>query len=140
MTVDSADPACAPRGVIDADELGAWLRLLETPKLGRESARKLLAAFGSPQAAIDASTAARRQVISAAPAAALGAPSPELDALIAATLAWLHADVPEARYVLTLGDPAYPPLLLHSADPPLLLYAQGRIELLRADEIGRAHV
>ena len=121
--------------MIDPTELGAWLRLLETPKLGRESARKLLATFGSPQAAIDASVSARRQVISAAPAAALGVPSPELDALIAATLAWLGADVPEARCVFTLGDPLYPPLLLNSADPPLLLYAQGRIELLRSDAI-----
>ena len=135
MTGGRLDPLCASCSVIDPAELGAWLRLLETPQLGRESARKLLAAFGSPQAAIDASTAARRQVISAAPAAALAAPSSELDALIAATLSWLRADAPEPRCVFTLGDPLYPPLLLHSADPPLLLYAQGRIELLRTDAI-----
>ena len=135
LTIYGTEPLGASHGVIDPAELGAWLRLLQTPKLGRESARKLLATFGSPQAAIDASTSARRQVISAAPAAALGVPSPELDALIAATLAWLSADVPEARCVFTLGDPLYPPLLLNSADPPLLLYAQGRIELLRSDAI-----
>ena len=135
LTVDHPESPGAAHGVIDPAELGAWLRLLETPKLGRESARKLLAAFGSPQAAIDATTSARRQVINAAPAAALGAPSPEIDALIAATLAWLRADVTEARCIFTLGDPLYPPLLLHSADPPLLLYAQGRIELLRTDAI-----
>jgi DNA processing protein len=34
--------------VLDSQELGAWLRLTETPQLGRESVRKLLAAFGSP--------------------------------------------------------------------------------------------
>ena len=44
--------------MIDRLELGAWLRLTETPQLGRESARKLLAAFGSPEAAIAATTAA----------------------------------------------------------------------------------
>lgn len=120
---------------MDPAELGAWLRLIETPKLGRESARKLLATFGSPQAAIDASTSARRQVISAAAAGALDTASSELDALIAATLDWLQADVPEPRCVFTLGDSLYPPMLLHSADPPLLLYAQGRIELLREDSI-----
>jgi len=32
--------------------------------------------------------------------------------------------------VLTLADPAYPPLLLEIADPPLLLYVRGRAELL----------
>jgi DNA processing protein len=30
------------------------------------------------------------------------------------------------RHVLTLGDPAYPRRLLQTADPPLLLYVQGR--------------
>ena len=40
--------------MIERDELAAWLRLLETPKLGRESARRLLSAFGSPDAAIAA--------------------------------------------------------------------------------------
>ncbi|MEO6033075.1 MAG: DNA-processing protein DprA [Burkholderiaceae bacterium] len=118
------------------DELAAWLQLLETPRVGRESARKLLAAFGSPQAALHASTAARREVVGTTAAAALGASSPELDALIASTLAWLDAAPPsEPRSVITLGDPLYPPALLETADPPVLLYAQGRAELLRADSI-----
>jgi DNA processing protein len=38
----------------DRDDLAAWLRLLQTPGIGRESARKLLAAFGSPQAVFEA--------------------------------------------------------------------------------------
>jgi DNA processing protein len=33
---------------------------------------------------------------------------------------------------VTLGDPAYPEPLLQTADPPLLLYAAGRLELLQA--------
>ena len=41
----------APEG-----DLAAWLRLLETPGVGRDSARKLLASFASPQAAIAAPT------------------------------------------------------------------------------------
>ena len=40
--------------MIDRDEFSAWLRLLETPGIGRESARALLARFGSPEAAIGA--------------------------------------------------------------------------------------
>jgi len=37
--------------------------------------------------------------------------------------------------VITLGDPRYPPSLLQTADPPLLLYAQGRCELLQAQSL-----
>ena len=32
------------------EELGAWMRLVLTPGVGPESARRLLATFGEPQA------------------------------------------------------------------------------------------
>jgi DNA processing protein len=121
--------------VIDPAELGAWLQLLETPQVGRESARKLLAAFGSPQAVILATTAARAEVVGPVQAAALAHAPDTLGALVAATLEWLAAGVPEARDVITLGDPRYPQSLLDAADPPVLLYAQGRIDLLQAEAI-----
>lgn len=123
------------RRVNDRHELGAWLRLLETPLLGRESARKLLAAFGSPQAVIEAPTHARRELVGAIQAAALATYPDDVAARVVATLAWLDADAGEPRAVITLGDPHYPRALLASADPPLLLYAQGRLELLQADSI-----
>ena len=59
-------------------------------------------------------------------------------ALLAATLAWLDgrpADAAGGRDVLVLGDPRYPAALLETADPPTLLYVDGRIELLAADSI-----
>ena len=121
--------------MIDRHELGAWLRLAETPQLGRESARKLLAAFGSPQAVIAATPAARREVVGAAQAEALSAAPESLDALLAATLSWLTAEASEPRDVITLGDPRYPAALIETADPPLLLYAQGRFDLLRAQAV-----
>jgi DNA processing protein len=121
--------------MIDRDELHAWLRLLETPGVGRESARQLMSAFGSPQAAIAATTAARREVVGASQAAALADEPEHLAALLAATLAWLAAGIDEPRAVVTLGDANYPRSLLESPDPPLLLYAQGRLELLQADAI-----
>ena len=121
--------------MVDRDELGAWLRLLETPALGRESARKLLAAFGSSQAVIAASAAARREVVGPAQATALDTEPATLAAQIDSTLAWLNADAPEPRAAITLGDPRYPRALLESPDPPLLLYAQGRTELLQAAAI-----
>ena len=121
--------------MIDPSELGAWQRLLETPGVGRDSARKLLAAFGSPQAVIGAAVDARHEVVGPLPAQALSDVPEALPALVAATLAWLQADAAEPRAVVTLGDPRYPSALLNAADPPVLLYAQGRLDLLQADSI-----
>jgi DNA processing protein len=119
--------------LIERDELAAWLRLLETPQVGRESARKLLAAFGSAQAAVDASIGARREVVASGAAQALATLPSTLDALVQTTLGWLAADGSHA--VLTLGDPLYPDALLNTADPPLLLYLHGRAELLQAASV-----
>ncbi len=121
--------------MIDRDELAAWLRLIETPKVGRDSARRLLAAFGSPQAVFEATSSARSEVAGAAAAEALATEHESLDALVGLTLAWLGAAAAEARAVITLGDPLYPPALLETADPPLVMYTQGRTELLRAEAI-----
>jgi DNA processing protein len=116
-------------------ELAGWLRLVETPGIGRESARKLLAAFASPQAVIAAPEAARRAVVGAA-GAALSKPPAEFDALLRRTLDWLDENLAEApRSIVTLGDPGYPPQLLQMADPPLLLYLLGRAELLASPSV-----
>src|SRR5690606_34834523 len=40
------------------------------------------------------------------------------------------------RHVLTLSSPAYPPLLLEIADPPPVLFVQGRPELLALPQLG----
>ena len=121
---------------MDREEVAAWLRLLETPVVGRESARRLLAAFGSPEAALSASSAARREVVPAEPAKALEQEPENFPALLETTWRWLSDDSTGPRHVLALGDPAYPALLLQTADPPLLLYVQGDLALLRAPGIG----
>ena len=112
------------------DDLASWLRLLRTPGVGRESARRLLAACGSPDAVFAARPATLRELVSAATATALVTLPQRHAEQLAATESWLDADA--TRHVLTLGDPAYPAALLETADPPLLLYAQGRLELLAA--------
>ena len=53
------------------NELGAWLRLVLTPGVGSESARRLLAAFGQPAAVLAQSPTALSQVVSAAQTQAL---------------------------------------------------------------------
>ncbi len=123
--------------MMERDELSAWLRLVETTGVGRTSARTLLAAFGSPEAAIGASTAARQRVVPGPAGAALANPPPGHDALVDRTLRWLEdgAGAGETRDVIVLGDPRYPHLLLETADPPLLLHVRGRIELLQAPSV-----
>ena len=114
--------------MLPADEFAAWLRLLETPGLGRDGARQLLASFGSPEAVFDAPPAALRQVLGAARAAALANEPPAFAERLAAARRWFASGADHG--VLTLGDAAYPPLLLQTADPPLLLYVQGDPERL----------
>ena len=121
--------------MLERDELAAWLRLLETPGVGLGTARRVLAAFGSPEAVFDAGTAARRALLGPEAASALETPPETLPALLEATWRWLAESSDAPRHVLTLGDPAYPSAWLETADPPLLLYAIGRIELLRAPAI-----
>lgn len=122
--------------MMDREEIAAWLRLLETPQVGRESARRLLAAFGSPEAVFTAPIAARREVVAAEAAKALDHAPDHLPLLLEATWRWLSEESTGPRRVLALGDPAYPELLLQTADPPLLMYVQGDVKLLNAPGIG----
>lgn len=108
-------------------ELAAWLRLLLTPGVGHESARKLLAAFGLPEAVFAQSTSAWQAVVGAR-ARALETPPDDLDAQLDRLLSWLAGGTD--RHVLTLGDALYPPELLQMADPPLMLYVLGDVQAL----------
>ncbi|MCJ0765846.1 DNA-processing protein DprA [Variovorax terrae] len=116
---------------MERDELAAWLRLTLTPGVGNDSARRLLAAFGLPQAVFGQPASALQQVVSLAQAGALRSEPPTLAAQLDATWQWLHGPAdPEAaqpgrRRVLVLGDTDYPAALLSLEDPPLMLYLLG---------------
>ena len=114
----------------EREELGAWLRLLETPGIGAETARKLLAAFGPPPAVWAQTSSAWASVVGRRVAEAMAAEPEHLAALVEATWAWLHND-PDRRAIVTLGDEDYPAPLLQTEDPPCLLYAMGWIPQLR---------
>ncbi len=109
-------------------EFAAWLRLLETPGLGRSAARRLLAACGSPEAVLATPAATLRELAGAAVAQALSTPPPLYAERLAAAQAWRAASAD--HHVLILGDPAWPPTLLQTADPPLLLYVRGDLSAL----------
>ena len=107
------------------DDLADWLRLVLTPGLGAAGQRPLLATFGLPGHVF---AAPRRQL-----AAVVGdgladrLRSDDQRDAVDAHLRW--AREPGNR-VLSLADADYPRTLLDTADPPTLLYAKGRTELL----------
>jgi len=116
----TADPDLSP------DELAAWLRLLLTPGVGRTSARRLLAACGHVQAIWDGPSTCWRALVTDAQAHALARLPPDFARQREATLRWLHSPAAgQTHALLPLGHPQYPQALLHTQDPPLLLFVQG---------------
>ncbi len=109
----------------DSEVLGDWLRLTLTPGIGRETQRKLLAAFGLPAAIYAAGRSALRCVIGDKATSLL------LDhnnvAAVEAACTWSHAP---AQHIVTLADAEYPQALLEIPDPPTVIYVRGRLELL----------
>ena len=112
---------------MEREELGGWLRLTLTPGVGNETARRLLAAFGLPQAVWGQSTVALRQVVSEAQAASLRAEPAQLAPLLELTWTWLQETGAGSaqRQIVVLGDADYPTSLLSIEDPPLMLYLLG---------------
>jgi DNA processing protein len=123
--VQDTDPILsAERAAVVSD----WLRLEQAPGVGRRSAGRLLKEFGAPAAIFNAGYGALAEHVSPAQAQALCAPiPPDTARLLDATLSWLAYP---AHHLLTLHDDAYPHLLANIADPPLLLYIKGRLDLL----------
>lgn len=106
--------------------LAAWLRLTLIPGIGGETQRKLLAAFGLPEAIFSAGRHNVRSVI-----------GHKADLLfnfdpadsIERSLRWAEDS---AQHILTLADRNYPPALLEIADPPNVLYVRGNPDLLNS--------
>lgn len=123
------DPATTCNAGNDpAHWLPPWLRLERTPGVGAGTARRLLATFGLPENIFTANLADLLAVVPEKTARALLLPPPDTTlALIDKTLEWASRS---GNRVLTLADPDYPQLLLDIPDPPAILYAKGRIDLL----------
>lgn len=126
---------------MDRDELGAWLRLTLCHGVGNGTARRLLAAFGMPQAVFGQPEAALLQCATPGQVRSLLAVPEAWESLLQTTWQWLSAEDRHgaARTVITLGDERYPRMLLETADPPLLLYVTGPEHLLRDRPFPEGH-
>jgi DNA processing protein len=111
---------------VEAD-LADWLRLSLVPGVGDETARELLSRFGLPQQIFASSHTALSAAVGRKLASSLLAELPEEQ--IRRALEWVAQD---RHHIFTLADPGYPQALLRTGDPPLLVYAVGRGELLNA--------
>lgn len=107
------------------EDLAAWLALSLTPGLGSDAARRLLSEFGDPQRVLGANrTELARHVPDTVTAAIKRGPAEDA---LPRVRAWLEDPV---NRIVTLADTEYPRQLLQIPDPPLLLYAKGRVDLL----------
>ncbi len=111
--------------MIDDDGLAAWLRLTLIPGIGGETQRKLLAAFGLPEAIFAAGRLAARAVVGDRADLLFDFdPAESVDR----SLTWAAQ---AGQHIITLADAAYPKALLEIADPPCVLYVRVQIGLLQ---------
>jgi DNA processing protein len=106
--------------------LASWLQLTLTPGLGAAALRSLLKQFGLPQEIL----ARRRSELEACvPLSVVEAlDSPDVRDAVSRALQWNEQ---RDHHLITLADEEYPKTLLEIPDPPALLYAVGRAELLQ---------
>lgn len=109
----------------DSVSLSSWLRLTLIPGIGGETQRKLLTAFGLPEAVFSSSRSALRDLIGDRTTRLLL--DTRNEEAVASACAWSKG---QDQHIITLADPDYPQALLEIPDPPTLIYVRGRLELL----------
>lgn len=111
--------------MLPTESLRHWLRLTLVPGVGSETQRKLLQAFGLPEAVFSAPRSELRDVVGDRIAAVLL--ETDNSDLVQTACDW---SVGESQHIVTLADSEYPQALLEISDPPTLIYVRGRLELL----------
>jgi DNA processing protein len=118
--------------VLSQEEELHWLALKLVPGLGTRTSKRLLDRFRSPQAIFRASrTELEGAGVSGAVAQSI------VSGCVFEDAATQQEKVKESGAVLvTIGDPRYPAPLREIYDPPVLLFARGRLELLESIMLG----
>ena len=121
-----------PVETLSREEELHWIALRLLPGLGTRNAGKLIARFRSPQAVFRAS---RTELESAGLSGALAQS-------ITSGCSFEDAVIQQEKMLATsavavpISDARYPPLLREIYDPPILLFARGRLELLQSTLFG----
>jgi DNA processing protein len=105
-------------------EAAAWVRLHLTRGLGRAGLIRLIAAFGSPEAALAAAPSTWQKQAGVRDLVAASVPAAD-DPLLAQSLAELNRL--SVRIITLWDEDLYPPLLRTIHDPPALLYLRGAL-------------
>jgi DNA processing protein len=111
-------------------DLRHWLRLTSIPGVGGEARRRLLGTFGLPQSIFSSPLSSLAATVDLALAERLI--GHDADKEIDAGLSWAAE---AGNHIVALADAEYPQALLDQEDPPLLLYAKGRLDLLNLPAI-----
>jgi DNA processing protein len=109
-----------------------WLALTLIPGLGTRTAGKLIQRFRTPQAVFSAS---RTELEGAGLSGAL-AQSIASGCTFEDAVAQQEKMLEAGALAVTITEPRYPPLLREIFDPPVLLFARGRVELLQSTAFG----
>ncbi|HLM98806.1 MAG TPA: DNA-processing protein DprA [Bryobacteraceae bacterium] len=121
-----------PVQVASREEELHWIALTLVPGLGTRNAGKLISRFRTPQAVFRASrTELEGAGISGAVAQSISSGCSFEDAV-----AQQEKMLETATVAVTLNDPRYPAQLREIYDPPVMLFARGRVELLQATLFG----
>lgn len=130
MASATGSPALLPDRLTAEEELH-WLALILTPGLGTIRVHGLLKALGTPEAIFRGSPSLLE---------AVGA-SPSVARAIASGLAFDEAASQQTllrkhgALLVPIAHPAYPPQLRQIYDPPVVLFARGRLDLLTSVQI-----
>jgi DNA processing protein len=114
--------------VLSREEELYWLALKLVPGLGTRTAGKLLDRFRTPREAFRAS----RTELEAAGVNGAVAQSIASGCTFDEAVTEQEKIAEAGAVVVTLGDPRYPQPLREIFDPPIILYARGRVELLQS--------
>ena len=120
--------ATSPHLMPQGDEALDWLALKLAPGLGTRLASRLVMALGSPRAVLQASPGALEEHgVAPLQARSLSQPS-----LFEEAVKELERIRKEGCEIVTFADPRYPERLRQIFDPPVVLYARGKVDLLQA--------
>jgi DNA processing protein len=117
---------------ISCDEELHWIALRMVPGLGIRKANQLIQSFKTPQSVFRAS----RAELEGAGLSGSIAQTIASGCVFDDAVEQQHKMLQSGASLISLSDPRYPPLLRDIFDPPVILFARGRIELLQTVMLG----